>query len=205
MRLSTRARLSAARAGITLGLGGGELERLFRATARAFGASVPARRAPGLAARLREYASFTRRHAEAALARAGGASRSASGGASGRTQAEAVGPQAEAVEGRLFQAGRELGQGYRARLGVRSLEEAMAAARVVYGGIGIDFRGGADGKVVIHRCRFASIYSPGVCRVISAMDRGLLSGLADGGELHFCQRLTEGAPSCTATFEGAGS
>ena len=189
MRLSTRARLAAAQGLIWLGLGGGELERLFLGTAQAFGASLPPRRARGVEARLREYAAFTRRHAEAVLARASGAR-------------EGCGRAAE-IDRRLFQAGRELGQRYRGRFGVRSMEDVMSAARVIYAGIGIDFRGTAIGPVEIRRCRFAKVYSPRVCEVISALDRGVLSGLSNGGELRFCQRLTEGAASCRATFEGA--
>ena len=40
---------------------------------------------------------------------------------------------------------------------------------------------------------------------MSAMDRGLLAGLAGGGELAFSQRITEGHPCCRARFALAGN
>ena len=61
------------------------------------------------------------------------------------------------------------------------------------------------GEITISRCYFSSFYSPEVCRVMSAMDRGLLAGLAGGGELVFIQRITEGQPCCRARFALAGS
>ena len=93
----------------------------------------------------------------------------------------------------------------RLQLGVRSPGEAMAAARILYQGLGVDFRGSADGQIVIRRCSFAAVYTPRVCALVSALDRGLLAGLAGGGELRFAQRLTEGACCCRAYLEGASA
>ena len=76
----------------------------------------------------------------------------------------------------------------------------MAAARLIYRGLGIDFKGSAEGRVVIRRCAFATIYTPRVCALVSALDRGLLAGLTGGGVLEFRQRFTEGADSCQACF-----
>jgi hypothetical protein len=73
---------------------------------------------------------------------------------------------------------------------------------VIYRQLGIDFRGSPDGEIVIRRCFFAAVYTPRVCALVSALDRGLLAGLAGGGELRFGQRLTEGACCCRARFEG---
>jgi hypothetical protein len=77
----------------------------------------------------------------------------------------------------------------------------MAAARLIYRQLGIDFRGSAGGQIIIRRCFFAALYAPRVCALVSALDRGLLAGLARGGELRFEQRLTEGACCCRAQFE----
>ena len=67
--------------------------------------------------------------------------------------------------------------------------------------IGIDFAGTADGRVRIARCGFAAAYSPAVCRLIGALDAGLLAGLSGGDRLAFSQRITEGAPCCLARLE----
>jgi hypothetical protein len=176
---SRNVRLLAARMMFPLGARRREIERLFARTAAAFGSSVPPRRMRGAGGRLREYALFTRDRAEEAL------------GGRGNLQA---------LNNRLFGAALALGRGYRLRLRVRGTRDAMAAARLIYRGLGIDFRGSAEGKVVIRRCAFAAVYTPRVCALISALDRGLLAGLTEGGVLEFRQRITEGADSCRACF-----
>jgi hypothetical protein len=158
-----------------------EIGRLFARTAAAFGRPVPPAQAPGAAGLLGEYARFTREQAEAALA---------------------GGQDLRALDRRLFQAALALGRGYRLRLGVRRLPEAMAAARLIYRGLGIDFRGGPEGEVEIRRCAFAAVYTPQVCALISGLDRGLLAGLTGGGEMRFRRRITEGAPACRACVTG---
>jgi hypothetical protein len=169
------------------------LEELFSRTAAAFGRPVPAPQGRGPASRLAEYARFTRQVAEEALD---------SGAVGSRAGLATEGSAALAeLERRLYRAARGLGGRMRLRLGVRSPSEAMAAARLIYRQLGIDFRGSADGRIVIRRCLFAALYTPRVCALVSALDRGLLAGLARGGELHFEQRITEGAGSCLARFE----
>ena len=74
----------------------------------------------------------------------------------------------------------------------------MTAARLIYRGLGLDFRGSADGTVVVRRCAFAGVYSPRVCALVSVLDRGLLAGLTGGGVLEFRQRITEGVDCCRA-------
>jgi hypothetical protein len=172
------------------------LEELFARTAAAFGSPMPPPRGRGPAARLAEYAGFTRKQAEEALARCAGGGASEDGAAAGGEPAALV-----ALERRLYRVARGLGGRYRLQLGVRSPGEALAAARVIYRALGIDFRGSADGQIIIRRCYFAAAYTPHVCALVSALDRGLLAGLAGGGELHFGQRLTEGACCCRARFE----
>jgi hypothetical protein len=174
-------RLLAARIILPLGASRGEIELLFARTAAAFGSPVPQRRARGASGRLREYALFTRDRAEEALSGPG---------------------NLRALDGRLFAAALALGRSYRRRLRLRDTGEAMAAARLIYRRLGIDFRGSAEGGVLIRECAFAAVYSPRVCDLVSALDRGLLAGLTGGGLLEFRQRITEGADSCRACFTG---
>jgi hypothetical protein len=174
-------RLVAARVALRLGARRREIRRLFAQTALAFGCPVPspqARRVKGL---LVQYALFTREQAEAALEGGG---------------------DLQALQGRLFAAASALGSGYRLRLGVCGFRDAMAAARLIYAGLGIELRGGPDGEVEIRRCAFAAFYTPQVCALISALDRGLLAGLTRGAELQFRERLTEGASACRACVRG---
>ena len=184
MRVSreSRIRLVAARLLMPFGVRRRALEQLFARTAAAFGTPVPPPRTRGTSGRLLEYARFTRAQAEEALQR---------------------GEDLAALDRRLHRAAYGLGASYRLQLGVRSISGAMAAARLIYRNLGIDFHGSLDGEVIIRRCGFARTYTPQVCRLISALDRGLMAGLARGGELRFRQRITEGADSCRACLEGA--
>jgi hypothetical protein len=97
-----------------------------------------------------------------------------------------------------------LGMALRRRLRIGTTEEALAAARVVYRILDIDFRGNRPGDIVIERCSFSSVYSAEVCRIISSLDAGLVAGLTDGGRLTFSERITEGRTRCLAriTWEG---
>ena len=79
----------------------------------------------------------------------------------------------------------------------------MDIGRVLYRILDIDLQGDARGEVVISRCYFSRFYSGEVCRLMSAMDRGLFAGLSNGGELTFSSRITEGQPCCRAHFAWA--
>jgi hypothetical protein len=180
MRLQSL-RLAAARMILLAGARRREIGRLYAQTAAAFGCPVPPLKAHGAKGLLAQYAIFTREKAESALD---------------------SGENLQALERRLFSTALALGSGYRLRLGVHSFRDAMAAARLVYRGLGIDFRGSPDGDVEIRRCAFAGVYTPRVCGLVSALDRGLIAGLTGGGELEFRQRITEGAPACRACVNG---
>jgi hypothetical protein len=103
-----------------------------------------------------------------------------------------------AVRQRLFDEALGLGRAIARELRVSTLREAMTAARILYRGLEIDLRGDGQGGIVVRRCSFSRAYSPEVCRLMSALDAGVLSGLAGGGELEFSGRLTEGADRCRA-------
>jgi hypothetical protein len=156
-----------------------KLGELLRLTARAFDAVPPSIEGLSLEATRRRYAEFSQETAERALGRPEGL---------------------EAIRQRLFEEAQRLGQELARELGVSTPKEVMTAARILYRGLEIDLRGDGQGAIVIRRCSFSSRYSPEVCRLISALDAGVLAGLAGGGELEFSQRLTEGADSCRARF-----
>jgi hypothetical protein len=153
------------------------LRTLFATTAAGFGCPVPPLGGLDADALLRRYALFTRDQAEAALR---------------------DGRDLLALQERLERGARRLGARLRAGLRVRTTKDAMAAARVVYGLLDIDFRGTGRGAITVRRCPFSEIYSADVCRLVSALDAGLLAGLSGGGRLEFTQRITEGAPCCLA-------
>jgi hypothetical protein len=164
------------------------LVQLFRATAAAFQADMP--RLSGLSREqcLLAYARFTAERAEEAL----------------RQEDDLMGLQA-----RLYENAYRLGRLPGRLLRVQGVDDTMTLGRFLYGIIDIDFDGScshsADGEITIGRCYFSDFYSPEACRVMSAMDRGLLAGLAGGGELVFIERITEGQPCCRARFTLAGS
>jgi predicted ArsR family transcriptional regulator len=153
------------------------LRALFATTADGFGCPVPPLDGLDADALLRRYAEFTRDQAEAALR---------------------DGRDLPALQDRLERGARALGARLRAGLRLQSTEDAMAAARVAYGLLDIDLRGTSDGEITVRRCAFSDIYNAEVCRLISALDAGLLAGLSGGSRLEFTQRITEGAPCCKA-------
>jgi hypothetical protein len=104
------------------------------------------------------------------------------------------------LEQRLYQSAVEMGGMLNKWLRLHTMQEVMAAARVLYQILTIDLQGDARGEVVIPRCYFSDFYSVEVCRLMSAMDRGLFAGLSNGGELTFTSRITEGQPCCRAHF-----
>ena len=158
-----------------------EIAQLFARTAAAFGCPLPCPQARGAKGLLAEYALFTREQAEVALD---------------------SGKDLQALERRLFRAALAVGIDSRRRLRVRSFSDAMAAARLIYRGLGIDFRGAPDGEVEVRRCAFAAVYTSRVCDLASALDRGLAAALTGGGKLEFRHRLTEGALACRARMNG---
>jgi hypothetical protein len=156
------------------------LRELFAVTADAFGRPAPALAGLDEEELLRGYARFTADQAEAAIR---------------------AGRDLPALQRRLEAGARALGARLRARLRLDTTRDAMAAARLVYRLLRIDFAGTADGEVTIRRCYFSQVYSAQVCRLVGALDAGLLAGLSGGGRLEFSQRITEGAPCCLARLE----
>jgi hypothetical protein len=164
------------------------LVQLFRATAAAFQADMPRLSGLSRAQCLSAYARFTAERAEEALRQGGDLSE---------------------LQERLYRNAYRLGRKPGWLLRVRSVDDVMTLGRFLYGILDIDFDGSDTGKasaeITIGRCYFSSYYSPEACRVMSAMDRGLLAGLAGGGELIFIERITEGHACCRARFAMAGN
>ena len=158
-----------------------EVERLFALTAEAFGSPVPQPLAHTAKGRLLEYAQFTRHQSEKALE---------------------SGVDTQPLEIRLYAAAHSLGLEYRRRLDLRNFREAISTVHLVYKALGIGFRVTLDGDVEISHCAFAKVYTPKICALVSALDRGLVAGITGGATLKFTRRITEGATSCRATITG---
>lgn len=163
--------------GLRTGLQQWALEALFWVTARAFGRQSPPIAGLPAGERVAEYAAFTESEVQALL-RSGG--------------------EVDAVQGRLYRSAYRLGRACRWVSGAGTVEDALALGRALYRTLEIDFQGDEKGEVVISHCSVSRTYTPDTCRVMSAMDRGLLAGLSAGGALAFSTRITEGQPCCRA-------
>jgi hypothetical protein len=155
------------------------LDELFAATAAGFGCDVPPMTGLSGNARLAAYARFTREQADRAV----------------REERDL-----DVVQARLRREAFALGDRMRGLLGVEGVAETMAAARTLYRMIDIDLSATPEGDVTIRRCFFSDYYTPDTCRLISALDEGILAGLAGGGQFEFSQRITEGHGTCRALF-----
>jgi hypothetical protein len=108
------------------------------------------------------------------------------------------------VHSRLFQNACLIGRQFRADFNIHTAEEVMRMAALVYKLLKIELKGDPRGNIAIKQCFFSAYYPSKVCRLISSMDEGLLSGLSGGGRLHFSQRITEGDDCCRAYLKAPG-
>ena len=146
-------------------------------TARAAGVPPPRLSGPDVQ-RCEQYARFSGDLAAEAIAR----------GTVGDLTA-ALRREAQAAGGRL-----------RAMLGLATAVEGFDLASRLYAAIDIDLRVDAGGGILVTRCGMSRFYTPEICTVMSAMDEGVLAGLAGEGRLSFTRRITEGHPMCIARF-----
>ena len=160
-----------------------KLQELFELTADAFESEMPLLRNLSYDELLEAYARFTRAMAE-----------------------KMVQPDEEipVARDRLYQNAYRLGERLRRDFRIRSESEVMHLSKILYRMLKIDFSGNAGGEVMIRHCFFSHYYTPEVCRIISALDEGLLSGLSNGGRLVFNERITEGKTCCLAVFNQRG-
>ena len=105
------------------------------------------------------------------------------------------------TERRLRREAREMGDGLRRRLHLRTEADFRTALQLFYRTLGIDLRVSPAGQVVVRGCFFSKYYPAPVCRLISALDDGLVEGLTGGHRLRFTQRITEGAACCRAMMD----
>ncbi len=172
------------------------LALLYRSTAAAFQCDMPRLRGLSREQCLQAYARFTAERAEDALRRGDGLLE---------------------LDERLYRNAYRLGRLPGRLLRVQGVADApdvgvtdarlarlMALAQFLYGILDIELEGRDSGRITVSRCYFSSFYSPQVCRLMSAMDRGLFAGLAGGGDLVFGERITEGSPCCRAHFSLPG-
>lgn len=103
---------------------------------------------------------------------------------------------------RLFDVGIRLGEEARGRLGVgQSLEDMLLAAKMLYRALGIEFTftpHGKGGTLFIHRCALSHYYSSSTCRVLSAVDEGMVTGLNPRLRMGFEDTITNGQERCKA-------
>jgi hypothetical protein len=105
----------------------------------------------------------------------------------------------------MFKAGYMMGCDAQKRLGIgKSVKEAIVAARILYKVLGIDFaleENGEDTVLKVKTCALATQYSPETCKIMSAVDEGVLKGLNEKMGMKFVERMTEGAEECTACIK----
>ncbi|HUI64560.1 MAG TPA: hypothetical protein VL126_06955 [Bacteroidota bacterium] len=155
------------------------LKRLLRLTAEAFGSASPDVRGLNTEAILRTYACFTRDEVSRL----------------GQDPARIAG-----VQERLYRSSSAMASTLGRLLGVSHWEAALAVSRKFYSYIGIDMVSTPRGEITFRSCYFSRFYSHETCKVMSALDSGMIAGLAGEGDLTFSCRITEGAPCCRACF-----
>lgn len=105
-----------------------------------------------------------------------------------------------AVEEKLYRTAFRAGNCIRKLLFIRTDARARNVLFRLYCNIGIELEGPCPGDIQVRRCYFSKFYTPEICRIMYAMDRGIFAGLFGGGELAFSSRITEGCPCCQAAF-----
>lgn len=153
------------------------LQALFDVTARGFQCPKPQVKGKLYEECLKEYAIFTRERT---------------------LQAMEDGKDVSKLRKRLFRNSYEYGKKLRDTLNVNSQKEVNRVSKYIFKNVLSEFYGNEHGGISITKCYFSNYYSPEVCRVASAIDAGLLSGLQGGGYLVFSERITEGNESCKA-------
>ncbi|MBQ9420900.1 MAG: hypothetical protein IJU30_04005 [Lachnospiraceae bacterium] len=100
----------------------------------------------------------------------------------------------------LYRSAYRLGRKIRRVTGFRDADDIRKLIFLLYQNIGIEMDGRIPGVIRIQKCYFSRCYSPARCRMMSAVDAGIIAGICGGGKLHFTNRITEGCPQCRAFF-----
>lgn len=154
-------------------------KKLVQLTARAFQCPPPEVTEFSVQQSLPKYAEFTRAEAEKIIQQ---------------------NQKALAIREKLFQEALELGSYLRKKFFIKTTDEALQFARILYRQIEIDFHDEGNGKIKVSHCYFSMYYSRQVCELISGLDEGIIAGLCGGGNLKFQQRITDGSTCCQAIF-----
>lgn len=157
-----------------------KLNELFRLTADAFQTEMPSLRGLNFRECLSLYAFFSREQAERYL--------------------EGRGP-IEEVKSRLFQNSFVFGKNLRKSLHIISRQDSVAALKMIYKLMEVDFQYDGQGEFIVRQCFYSNYYTAEVCMLISAMDQGLAAGISAGGKLYFTQRITDGSGCCKGVFK----
>jgi hypothetical protein len=176
-------RLSAINSYIPQSIRRWKFRQLAEATAKAFGVEPPDLRGLSFDGALQSYAIFTRNEA---------------------LRSNVHSDRRSFIKSRLFECGRQMGAELRQMLRVRTRQDVVDAARILYRLLGIDFRGEEGDGFSIKQCSFSKFYTDDVCKIVSSLDEGLIAGLSDGAELRFSNMMTEGQDMCSGsiTFKG---
>lgn len=160
-----------------------KMAELFRFTAKAFGQNPAATGGASGDLSLESYAVFTRRLVENSMA---------------------GGRDTTAVRTALRQEALAFGEQIRRQFRVRNREDARGLLVFAYKTIGIALDADAAGRMTVSRCFFSRHYTPETCRVVAALDEGLMAGILGEGTLEFRERITEGQSFCRAVFRSHG-
>ena len=100
----------------------------------------------------------------------------------------------------LYRKAQALGSRVRHMTGFTEPEDLRRLLFWMYRNIGITMEGALPGEILIPHCYFSAFYTPARCRLMSAMDAGVITGLCGGGKLRFTERITEGCARCAARY-----
>jgi hypothetical protein len=153
-----------------------KIRELFTLTAAAFEVALPDLSGLKYGELLGKYACFTREESNKILKNP-------------RKAAE--------VRRRLHKSAVAAGLRLKDELNIKNIDEVLAASRIFYRILGIEFFGDTSGNITISKCFFSDYFSAENCGLISAMDEGVAEGLS-GGELKFTQRITDKRDCCRA-------
>lgn len=119
---------------------------------------------------------------------------------------EDLGREAGVREGRraMREAGLALGKRLRSELDLSDgMEDLFAAAKLLYRVLGIEFqvaREGEGARMTVHRCSLSEHYSELTCKVMSAMDEGVVMGLSPKAAMAFTRCNSGGERPCEAVI-----
>lgn len=98
----------------------------------------------------------------------------------------------------MYRCSFDLGKRLRLITGLVETEDLKQLVFFLYKNIGIEMSGNCPGTIGVSTCFFSDYYDPEQCRLISAMDAGIICGILGGGKFGFSQRITEGCTCCRA-------